>query len=54
MDFAGRSVKGQLTQGGRSGAGTLVVLRAGDAVIRRAGSPDETVGLTEVVATLRP
>ena len=54
MDFAGRSVKGQLTQGGRSGAPTLVVLRAGDATIRRAGTADETVGLDEVVATLRP
>ncbi|HET7127795.1 MAG TPA: histidine--tRNA ligase [Gaiellaceae bacterium] len=54
MDFAGRSVKGQLTQGSRSGAATLVVLRAGEAVIRRAGSPDETVGLAEVAATLTP
>ena len=53
MDFAGRSVKGQLTQGARTGAPTLVVLRADDAVIRRAGTPDETVGLAEVVATLR-
>jgi histidyl-tRNA synthetase len=54
MDFAGRSVKGQLTQGARTGAGTLVVLRADDAVIRRAGMPDETVVLAEVVATLTP
>jgi histidyl-tRNA synthetase len=53
LDFAGRSVKGQLTQGARSGAATLVVLRANDAVIRRADTPDETVGLAEVVATLR-
>ena len=52
MDFAGRSVKGQLTQGARSGAATLVVLRADDAVIRRSGTLDETVGLAEVVATL--
>jgi histidyl-tRNA synthetase len=52
MDFAGRSVKGQLTQGTRTGAATLVVLRAGDATIRRTGTPDETVGLAEVVATL--
>jgi histidyl-tRNA synthetase len=54
MDFAGRSVKGQLTQGARTGAATLVVLRADDAVIRRAGAPDETVSPAEVVATLRP
>jgi histidyl-tRNA synthetase len=52
MDFAGRSLKGQLTQGTRSGAATLVVLHADDAVIRRTGAPDETVGLAEVVATL--
>ncbi len=54
MDFAGRSVKGQLTQGSRSGAETLVVLRADDATIRRAGTPDATVGLAELVATLTP
>jgi histidyl-tRNA synthetase len=52
MDFAGRSVKGQLTQGARTGAATLVVLRSGDATIRRAGTPDEAVGVAEVVATL--
>jgi histidyl-tRNA synthetase len=52
MDFAGRSVKGQLTQSARSGAGTVVVLRSGDAVVRRPGSPDQTVGRAEVVATL--
>jgi histidyl-tRNA synthetase len=54
MDFAGRSVKGQLTQGARTGAATLVVLRADGAVLRRAGKADETVALAEVVATLRP
>jgi histidyl-tRNA synthetase len=52
MDFAGRSVKGQLPQGARTGAATLVVLRARDATIRRAGTSDETVGLDRVVATL--
>jgi histidyl-tRNA synthetase len=52
MDFAGRSVKGQLTQAGRTGAPAFVILRADDAVIRRSGAPDETVGLAEVVATL--
>jgi histidyl-tRNA synthetase len=54
MDFAGRSVKGQLTQGARSGAATLVILRAGEAVVRRAGSPDQTISPGEVAATLRP
>jgi hypothetical protein len=53
MDFAGRSVKGQLTQGARTGAATLVVLGAGDATIRRAGTSDQTVGLGKVVATLK-
>jgi histidyl-tRNA synthetase len=52
MDFAGRSVKGQLTQAGRTGAPAFVILRADDAVIRRSGAPDETVGRAEVVATL--
>ena len=52
MDFAGRSVKGQLTQGARTGAATLVVLRARDATIRRTGTSDETVGLDRLVATL--
>jgi len=52
MDFAGRSLKGQLTQGARTGAATLVLLRADDAVIRRTGAPDRTVALSEVAATL--
>jgi histidyl-tRNA synthetase len=52
MDFAGRSLTGQLTQGARSGAPTLVVLGREQATIRRSGAPDETVGLAEVVATL--
>jgi histidyl-tRNA synthetase len=52
-DYAGRSLKGQLTQAGRSGAGAVVVVGAGDAQIRRAGRDDVTVGLGEVAATLR-
>jgi histidyl-tRNA synthetase len=42
-DYAGRSLKGQLTQAGRSGAATTVILRADDAVIRRHGAQDEPV-----------
>jgi histidyl-tRNA synthetase len=42
-DYAGRSVKGQLTQGARLGATTIVVVGAEHARIRRAGSPDEDV-----------
>jgi hypothetical protein len=52
MDFAGRSVKGQLSHAARTGAQTIVVVRAGDAVIRRSGAPDETVDLEKVAATL--
>jgi histidyl-tRNA synthetase len=54
MDYAGRSVKGQLSQAGRTGADAVVVLRAGDAVVRRAGAPDVVVEPGEVVATLTP
>jgi hypothetical protein len=42
-DYAGRSLKGQLTQAGRSGAVTTVILRADDAVIRRQRAQDEPV-----------
>ena len=42
-DYAGRSLKGQLTQAGRSGAPTTVILRPGDALIRRQGAQDEPV-----------
>jgi histidyl-tRNA synthetase len=42
-DYAGRSLKGQLTQAGRLGASVIVVVGAGGATIRRAGSADETV-----------
>jgi len=48
-DYAGRSLKGQLTQAARLGASTIVVARAGGALIRRAGAPDEEIGLDEVV-----
>ncbi len=51
-DYAGRSLKGQLTQAGRSGAEAVVVLSDGTAVIRRAGRDDVAVALDEVVATL--
>jgi len=51
-DYAGRSVKGQMTQAGRTGARTLVIARAGDAAVRRSGEPEVVVGLDEVAATL--
>ncbi len=42
-DYAGRSLKGQLTQSSRLGAATTVVVGAEGATIRRAGSADEAV-----------
>jgi len=51
-DYAGRSLKGQLTQAGRSGARTTVILRAADALVRRTGEQDEPVPHADVLGTL--
>ncbi len=51
-DYAGRSFKGQLTQAGRSGAKTVVIVRGEEAAIRRDGGEEQVVALDEVVATL--
>jgi histidyl-tRNA synthetase len=51
-DFAGRSLKGQLTQAGRLGAATTVVVRGDGASIRRTGQDDVEVALDEVPARL--
>jgi histidyl-tRNA synthetase len=51
-DFAGRSLKGQLTQAGRLGAATTVVVRGDGASIRRAGQADVEVALDDVPARL--
>jgi histidyl-tRNA synthetase len=51
-DYAGRSLKGQLTQAGRLGAETTVIVRDGDALVRRAGSEDEVVPLDALEAVL--
>ena len=51
-DYAGRSVKGQMTQAGRTGARTVVVVRGDDAAIRREGRDEQVVALDDVVATL--
>jgi histidyl-tRNA synthetase len=53
-DYAGRSLKGQMTQAGRSGARTIVVARADNATIRRGGDEEQVVALDQLVATLRP
>jgi histidyl-tRNA synthetase len=51
-DYAGRSFKGQMTQAGRSGAHTVVIVRADGATIKREGRGEQDVALAEVVATL--
>jgi histidyl-tRNA synthetase len=53
-DYAGRSLKGQLTQGARLGASTIVVLGPESATIRRAGSTDEVVGHDALSGRLAP
>jgi histidyl-tRNA synthetase len=53
-DYAGRSVKGQLTQAGRVNASATVVVRPAGATIRRRDGPDEEVGLDDLVARLTP
>jgi len=51
-DFAGRSLKGQLTQAGRSGAHTVVILGPNVATIRRRGAPDEPIAHADVLGRL--
>ncbi len=53
-DYAGRSVKGQLTQAGRTGAKTTVIVGPAEARLRRAGEADVDVALDDLVATLTP
>jgi histidyl-tRNA synthetase len=49
-DYGARSLKGQLTQAGRLGATTTVVVAADAATLRRKGSADEHVALDDVLA----
>ena len=51
-DYAGRSFKGQMTQAARSGADTVVIVRAGGVTINREGRGEQPIVLAEVVATL--
>jgi histidyl-tRNA synthetase len=44
IDYAGRSLKGQLTQAGRLGARVTVIARSDSATVRRAGEKDVDVG----------
>ena len=47
-DYAGRSLKGQLTQAGRLGARLTVIVGPSEAKLRRSGSEDESVPLDEL------
>jgi histidyl-tRNA synthetase len=51
-DYAGRSLRGQLTQAARLGAGAIVIVRAEDALLRRPGSEDEQLEHDAVVASV--
>jgi histidyl-tRNA synthetase len=51
-EYAGRSLKGQLTQASRLGADVTVVVGPADATIRRAGSADVTVAYDELLDRL--
>jgi histidyl-tRNA synthetase len=51
-DYAGRSLKGQLTQAGRLGAKTTVVVGRDHVTLRRSGADDETIGHADVVDRL--
>jgi histidyl-tRNA synthetase len=51
-DYAGRSLKGQLTQAGRSGAATTVIIRAEEALIRRPGTQDEPAAHADLLGRL--
>jgi histidyl-tRNA synthetase len=51
-DYAGRSLKGQMTQAGRTGAHTVVIARAEEAAIRRRGAEEQVVPLADLAATL--
>jgi histidyl-tRNA synthetase len=52
-DYAGRSLKGQLTQASRVGARATVIARAAGATVRRAGEKDVDFGsLAEAVKSL--
>jgi histidyl-tRNA synthetase len=51
-DFAGRSLKGQLTQAGRANAELTIIVGSDGATIRRAGLEDVEVPLDQLRGTL--
>jgi histidyl-tRNA synthetase len=53
LDYAGRSLKGQLTQAGRLGAKAIVQWGPEQSNVRRQGRPDEQVPTAELAERLR-
>jgi histidyl-tRNA synthetase len=51
-DYAGRSLKGQLTQAGRLGAAATIVVAPDGAVLRRPGEADEPIAPADIVGRL--
>jgi histidyl-tRNA synthetase len=51
-DYAGRSLKGQLTQAGRLGAAAIVIVGPDGAVLRRSGREDEPIAPSAIVGRL--
>ncbi|HEX9417050.1 MAG TPA: histidine--tRNA ligase [Gaiellaceae bacterium] len=51
-DYAGRSLRGQLTQAGRLGARTTVIVGPAGATVRRAGDEDVAVALDDLKEAL--
>ena len=51
-DYAGRSLKGQLTQAGRLKARSLVLVTGGEAAIRAKGADERTVPVDAVAETI--
>jgi histidyl-tRNA synthetase len=51
-DYAGRSLKGQLTQAGRLGARAVVVVGGAGATLRRPGGADEPLPHSDIVGRL--
>ena len=53
LDYAGRSLKGQLTQAGRLGAKAIVEWGPERSKVRRTGRQDEEVATAELAERLR-
>jgi histidyl-tRNA synthetase len=51
-DYAGRSLKGQLTQAQRLGAAKIVIVEGDESIVRAQGAEDERVPTDQLLATL--